>query len=454
MDHLDLETLIARITSTPNSRTLNDYFRSIPADTREVILASTLPSGQDPLSVLDVRTNTLGVVYILSARVTVHGAVPPPWQVVDSFCHNFDREQARYAPERVVILGKNLTRLALHYNNPVASILPLRALIQRYVPDPSYLTSMHPQFLLICVCHRRFSDALPFLNHPITNIDTTDMHYTDNLIYHYVGGIALAALKQWSNAEEFFEICVTSPGLTPSAIQFEALKKMRLVQLISKGKMCPLPKYVLPGLSRMFKDSPYSSFVNAYPHDIELLREIGKKEKGVFAADKNMGLIHQAIDRAPRWALKKLIGTYITLNLADIAREVKIDSVDQVREMLLNMIESNEVSAQISASGTVTFSDPPPTFTQSQIDQLLRVAQMQSSRLNRLDMDYGRSREYLAKAVKYDGGSGGGLGRGGGMEEDMFMNTGPFAGASQLDTYGGGPHASQTVWGEESMFGS
>jgi COP9 signalosome complex subunit 3 len=67
MDHLDLETLIARIISSPSPRTLNDYLRSIPADTREVILASTLPSGQDPLNVLDVRANTLGVVYILYA---------------------------------------------------------------------------------------------------------------------------------------------------------------------------------------------------------------------------------------------------------------------------------------------------------------------------------------------------------------------------------------------------
>jgi COP9 signalosome complex subunit 3 len=110
------------------------------------------------------------------------------------------------------------------------------------------------------------------------------MHYTDNLIYHYVGGIALAALKQWSKAEEFFEICVTSPGIAPSAVQLEALKKMRLVQLIAKGKTFPLPKYVLPALSRLFKDLPYSTFVNAYPHDIEALREIGKHEKGVFAA--------------------------------------------------------------------------------------------------------------------------------------------------------------------------
>jgi COP9 signalosome complex subunit 3 len=64
-----------------------------------------------------------------------------------------------------------------------------------------------------------------------------DLHYTDNLSYHYTGGIALAALKRWKEAEEFFEICVTSPGNYPAALQMEALKKLRLVQLISTGKV-------------------------------------------------------------------------------------------------------------------------------------------------------------------------------------------------------------------------
>lgn len=69
----------------------------------------------------------------------------------------------------VIVLGKALPRLALHYNNvrfcrtlisetslfffflsqQIAAVIPLRALIQRYVPDPSYLTSLHPQFILV-----------------------------------------------------------------------------------------------------------------------------------------------------------------------------------------------------------------------------------------------------------------------------------------------------------------
>jgi COP9 signalosome complex subunit 3 len=62
-----------------------------------------------------------------------------------------------------------------------------------------------------------------------------DLTYNDNLVYHYAGGIALAALKKWDEALEFFEICVTSPAQVPAAIQLDAYKKLVLIQLISRG---------------------------------------------------------------------------------------------------------------------------------------------------------------------------------------------------------------------------
>jgi COP9 signalosome complex subunit 3 len=79
--------------------------------------------------------------------------------------------------------------------------------------------------------------AFSILQTPITEIDNSlsDLHYQDNLVYHYAGGIALAALKKWEEAEEFFEICVSSPAQVPAAIQLEAYKKLTLVQLISRG---------------------------------------------------------------------------------------------------------------------------------------------------------------------------------------------------------------------------
>ncbi len=65
MDHLDLDTLIAHITSTNSPRQLNDFLKNIPNETREVLLASTYSSGQDPLNILNVRNNSLGILYML-----------------------------------------------------------------------------------------------------------------------------------------------------------------------------------------------------------------------------------------------------------------------------------------------------------------------------------------------------------------------------------------------------
>ena len=91
----------------------------------------------------------------------------------------------------------------------------------------------------MCVATRHFTTALPVLSVPITQIDTSlsDITYNDNLVYHYAGGMALGALKQWRKAEEFFEICVTAPAQTPAAIQLEAYKKLVLVQLIQYGEV-------------------------------------------------------------------------------------------------------------------------------------------------------------------------------------------------------------------------
>jgi len=129
-------------------------------------------------------------------------------------------------------------------------------LLVKYPPTLSHLTTIHPIFLMVscqlylssfltchflqtCVATRHFTVAIPVLAHPITTIDLSlsDLTYHDNLIYHYAGGMALAALKNWQGAEELFEICASSPGSTPSAIQMEALKKLVLVQLIYRGKV-------------------------------------------------------------------------------------------------------------------------------------------------------------------------------------------------------------------------
>jgi hypothetical protein len=61
-----LDAILHQITTSNNTVTLNQTIRTaLPKESREMILAGPLASGQDPLSILDIQVNTLGVLYIL-----------------------------------------------------------------------------------------------------------------------------------------------------------------------------------------------------------------------------------------------------------------------------------------------------------------------------------------------------------------------------------------------------
>ncbi len=61
-----LDDVIKHITTSNNASTLKAYLNSFaPKESRETILASTIGSGQDPLTLLDPSRNTLGYLYIL-----------------------------------------------------------------------------------------------------------------------------------------------------------------------------------------------------------------------------------------------------------------------------------------------------------------------------------------------------------------------------------------------------
>ena len=272
------------------------------------------------------------------------------------------------------------------------ALQPLYDLTTRYPPSLSYLTPLHPLFLTTVVRSKHYAFALPLLSTPITAISLVlcpDLTYNDNLVYHYTGGLVWAALKKWSEAEEFFEsvVCAPGQGAVGSALQLEALKKLVLVQLISKGKVrlpsrsltqiliflqtTPPPKYTNTILLRLFKQTAYHTFVNAYPHQRTNLVALVKKESELFndvrsclhsfsdelrelfffCQEKNLGLMLQAIERAPRWSIKKLTGTYLTLGLTEIGQTVGIAGEEEVRRVVLDMVK------------ILSRSSSPPSYT-------------------------------------------------------------------------------------------
>jgi len=62
---VSLDSIINEITTANNASMLHMLRNAIPKESRETILSSTLAGGQDPLTVLDMRQNTLGVLYIM-----------------------------------------------------------------------------------------------------------------------------------------------------------------------------------------------------------------------------------------------------------------------------------------------------------------------------------------------------------------------------------------------------
>jgi len=435
-DHTNaVEGLIQEIAGATSPSALNARLKDFkPKEAREQLLASILPSGEDPLSLLDPEQNTIGCLYILVARLSATAQNAPTLRVIEDFCTRFNPDHARLAPERVTTLAKSIVRAAEGSGNVKYSLKPLRSLLTRYPPNLSFLTTLHPIYLTQCVAAKHFTSALSILSVPIMNIDTkiSDLTYNDNLVYHYAGGMALGALKKWREAEEYFEICVTAPSTsTPASIQLEALKKLTLVQLILYGKTNPMPKYTHQLLLRQLKNSPYGAFARAYPQPISNLQTTVSKDADVFSADNNMGLVKQAVERAPRWLIQKLTSTYLTLGLGDIAKEAKVGSEAEVRAIILDMVDSGEISATISVNGTVTFSDATFNVSRSDLDRALANAQQQSKLLMELERALHVSKEYLIKALKHKDEAGWGV------DDD-----GPF----NLPPGGSGS------WGDDSMF--
>ncbi|KAK7683024.1 hypothetical protein QCA50_013696 [Cerrena zonata] len=398
---VNLDQLVQEITTSTDSKALNVRLHTFGGKDRDRLLSGILTNGQDPLASLDPEQHTLGYLYILSARLSPNpGHHHPSLRVIEDFCLRFKPEEARLAPERVTTLAKNIVHVTSQ--NLKYALTPLYNLLTRYPPSRSTLTTIHTHFITSCVTVHHYATALPVLSHPITNVDPklTDLTYNDNLLYHYCGGVAFAALKRWEKAEEFFEICVTAPGTIPAAIQLEALKKLTLVQLILYGKTKPTPKYTNAVLGRLLRASAYGNFVREYPASISKLQTSISKDIETYNTEKNMGLINQVIQRAPRWLIRKLTSTYVTLGLGDIAKEIGSSSEDEVRATIVSMIEAGEINATISVDGNVTFSDLTTTVTKAQIDQALKNAQAQSKLLLELERTLTSSKEYLSKALK------------------------------------------------------
>jgi COP9 signalosome complex subunit 3 len=162
--------------------------------------------------------------------------------------------------------------------------------------------------------------------------------YLDNLLYHYYGAFILLSLREWAAAEEYLEMVISAPinSSIPSAIQIEAMKKLALVQLIRHGAIKSLPRYVPQLFSKTIKQSAYGQLAKVYPSGN--VHQVAEKEQKVFQQDFNIGLLREVLDNAPRWKLRTLTKTYLTLSLSEIGKEIGMPDTVQLRSLVEDMV--------------------------------------------------------------------------------------------------------------------
>ncbi|KAF8752144.1 reductase [Rhizoctonia solani] len=344
----------------------------------------------DPLDLIDPAHSTLVALFILSARVLPESPAPPPLQHISNFCTNFNPEHARLAPERVTMLAQGIYTLA-ERNQAISDAIPLlMSLVRRYPPHVGYLTTIHPLLLAACVQARHFTTVIPILAEGITEIDTqiSDVQYTDNLQYHYLGGCIYGALKRYKEAEDFFETTVTAPATAASAIQLEAYKKLGLIHY-------EILQYVSSAVNRIYKaQTAYMNFAKTYGS--ANLNDIPASDVEAFTRDNNMGLLKQAIARIPYWAVHKLTKVYVSLSLTEIGQAIKVSDPATVRTLIQTMITTGEIHATIPL-WIVKFEDPPlQTINEAEGERLLGLARAQCLKLMELDKQIAKGKPYIS----------------------------------------------------------
>lgn len=342
-------------------KTLDQNSRKIAASANQIIMPA--------LERLDPEMHTLGLIYILHAKMT--SAKPDQAFLVgtERLLQRLNGMQARRCPDKLSALVHRYTETCLEGRLFNRAITALRAGIVRFRPSADHLTPLHADYLCICLKAMNYKAAEQLLKDKILDIDPPSTAVTpkDMLLYHYYGGMVYVGLKKFKEALQFFDTGMQIPAIATSAIMVEIYKKLVLVSLLVHGKFRGVSKHATRNVTRRMDNlcSHYVDFAKAFAKgDVRKMEAAVADHTQKFQEDNNLGLIKQCVSALKRRNIKKLTDTYITLSLSDIARQANLDSEKEAESEILHMIAEGEICAVISQKdGMVTFEEDVHSFT-------------------------------------------------------------------------------------------
>ncbi|XP_042461666.1 COP9 signalosome complex subunit 3-like isoform X4 [Zingiber officinale] len=329
------------------------------------------------LSQIDPSIHTLGYLFLLEAyssesisREETSGFL---LSVVE-FINSCSTEQIRLAPEKFISVCKIFKDQVMQLGVPMQGIAPMRMAIRKLQTSTEQLTTLHSDYLLLCLLAKCYKAGLSILDDDIFEVD----HLRDHFLYCYYGGMINIGLKRFEKALECLHNAVTAPMTTLNAIAVEAYKKYILVSLILNGQVPSFPKYTSSAALRNLKS---------------------------YTQDSNLGLVKQVLSSLYKHNIQRLTQTYLTLSLQDIANVAQLNSPKEAEMRVLQMIQDGEIFATINQKdGMVSFHEDPEQYKTcgmtEHIDFSIQRLMVLSKKLSSLDEHLSCDPTYLSKIGK------------------------------------------------------
>ncbi|XP_058093940.1 COP9 signalosome complex subunit 3 [Magnolia sinica] len=399
-----IEALIAHIQAFSGSAKDLNHLQSLLNQADESL--QPLSSRLAPfLEQLDPSTHSLGYLYLLEARTSgqiLREQASDIILTVAKFINSCSAEQIHLAPEKFISVCRRFKEQLLLLQVPIQGIAPMRTAIRKLRPSSEHLTTLHPDFLLLCLLAKCYKAGLSILDEDIFEVDQP----RDFFLYCYYGGMINIGQKRFRKALEYLHNAVTAPMTVLNAIAVEAYKKYVLVSLILTGQVPSFPKYTSSVAQRNLKSNaqPYVDLANSYGtgkmSELESCLETNMEK---FKTDSNLGLVRQVLSSLYKRNIQRLTQTYLTLSLQDIANTVQLENSKQAEMHVLQMIQDGEIFATINQKdGMVSFHEDPEQYKTCEmiehIDGSIQRIMTLSKKLSSMDELISYDPTYLAKA--------------------------------------------------------
>ncbi|CAN1725360.1 COP9 signalosome complex subunit 3 [Linum perenne] len=331
------------------------------------------------LDQLDPAIHSLGYLYLLDAYTS--GPVSKEQAaslvlIAARFIISCSTEQIRLAPDKFIAICKKFKDHVMLNEAPLRGVAPLQTAVRKIQSSSEHLTSLHPDFLQLCLLTKCYRTGLSLLDDDVFEVDQP----RDIFLYCYYGGMICIGQKHFQKALELLHNVVTAPMTSINAIAVEAYKKYALVSLIHHGQFSSsLPKYTSSAAQRNLKN---------------------------FCQDNNLGLVKQVVSSMYKRNIQRLTQTYLTLSLQDIANTVHLNSAKdaemRVLQMVVTYIQDGEIYATINQKdGMVRFLEDPEQYKTSgmieHIDSSIQRLITVSKKLTTMDEQMSCDPLYLAK---------------------------------------------------------